>query len=114
MTTTAPSTREPDQRLEALIAEFFQARELGRPTDRKVLLSRYPELGSELEQFFAGHDYLSDWARPVREAVQLAFDSSGNLDPSEMSQLDTRIVKLTLPAPSPFGAYELLEEIGHG
>lgn len=42
--------------LDAIIADYLQARDEGRPFDRDALLARHPDLADELSRFFDGDD----------------------------------------------------------
>src|SRR5262245_54279558 len=89
-----PSERE--QRLDAAIAEYYQALEIGQPLDREAFLAQHADLADELASF------LADMAAFERQAgAGLRSEQNG-------------------PLPEPpatiryFGDYELLDEIARG
>src|SRR5947209_286414 len=72
-------------RLDAIVAEYLQQVEEGRPPNRDLLLARHPDLAAELGEFFANRDLMRSHANRVRFIV-----------------------------PQYIGDYQLLEEIGSG
>ena len=89
------STSGPDI-LDEVLAEYLRAIESGGNPSRDDLLARYPQLASELREFFANHDRMGHLARPLREPTAAARSSV----PGERIHY--------------FGDYEVLEEIGRG
>jgi serine/threonine protein kinase/Flp pilus assembly protein TadD len=81
-----------EQLLERAVTSFVKAAESGLGPDRGEWLARYPEIASELAEFFTSQDQLEELAAPLRATT----DSSAR----------------SLPAA--FGKYELLEEMGRG
>jgi WD40 repeat protein/tRNA A-37 threonylcarbamoyl transferase component Bud32 len=79
-----------------VLAEYLRAIESGGNPSRDDLLARYPELASELREFFANHDRMGRLARPLREPTAVA-----------RSRVPGEKIRY-------FGDYEVLEEIGHG
>jgi len=55
-----------DQRLDPVIAEYLEAVERGGNTDPKHWLERYPELASELRDFFATEARFDRLVAPLR------------------------------------------------
>jgi tetratricopeptide (TPR) repeat protein len=93
-----------EERLDAVIADYLQACEAGRPPDRRELLARHPELSAALRVFFADHDGFNRLAVPLRA-----------LAPEAMTPAPAgRTVAAPVGLPCPFGGYELLEELGRG
>jgi len=82
--------------LDEVLAEYLRAIESGENPNRDDLLARYPELASELREFFANHDRMGRLARPLREPTAVARSRV----PGEKIHY--------------FGDYEVLEEIGQG
>jgi len=60
---------EPDQRLDAVIAAYLQARDEGRPLDRRALLAQHPDLADELTRFFDSNDQVEWLVASVVPAV---------------------------------------------
>ena len=80
--------------LDEIIAEYIAAEEADTAPDRHELMSDYPELADELDQFFRDRDRFKSMARPLNDA------------PAAMRELPERVRH--------FGDYELLEQIAHG
>lgn len=55
-----------DQQLEAVIADYIRASEVGVPPDRRQLLEAHPQLADDLRQFFGQRDRMNQWAEPIR------------------------------------------------
>jgi outer membrane protein assembly factor BamB len=98
------SSSERDERLNAILADYLEAVEAGRPPDRQELLRRHPEFAAELAAYFADRDRFRQAAGqlgvPSPEAPTLAGER-----PAPPAPLGT--VRY-------FGDYELLEEIARG
>jgi len=72
------SSQSPHQeRLNRIVAEYLDAVETGRATDREKVLAQNPELARELEQFFADHDRMRALAQPIRPADTPATTNTG-------------------------------------
>jgi serine/threonine-protein kinase len=97
------SAEQREERLDAVIAEYLQACEAGRPPDRRELLARHPDLSAQLLAFFADHDGFNRLAVPLRA-----------LAPDVATPVVGRTVATAVTLPCPFGGYELLEEVGRG
>lgn len=54
-----------EQRLDALIAEYLQAEEQGRPLDQQDFLKQHAEFSAELQEFFADVGRIEQVAQPV-------------------------------------------------
>ena len=99
-----------EQRLQQVLAAFYEASEDGGAPDRQVLFDRHPELAAELAEFFAVQDQVHDLAAPFLELESTPVEahreiSSPNGEMPPGSPLDgDRIV----------GDYELLGEIARG
>jgi WD40 repeat protein len=87
-----PSTiaYDPEDRLHEAIASFEQARDDGRNPDPAAWLDDYPDVAVRLAGYFADQGGLKRLAAPLLPAAPVCS------------------------LPRPFGAYELLEEIGRG
>jgi hypothetical protein len=90
--TNDPSTidHDPDDRLHGAIVSFEQARDDGRNPDPAAWLDDYPDVAARLAEYFADQNGLKRLAAPLLPAAPVCS------------------------LPRPFGAYELLEEIGRG
>jgi WD40 repeat protein len=91
-----------DQRVDAVLADYLEAARAGRAPDRRELLARHPEIGSELESFFADHDLVRDLAQPLR------LDAAART-PSPAAGDTLTLLPDTLPRR--FGDYEIIEVI---
>ena len=60
-----------DRHVDEVLADYLEAARVGRAPDRRELLARHPEIGDELQSFFADHDLVRDLAEPLR------LDASG-------------------------------------
>src|SRR2546427_337231 len=96
-----------EERLDAAVAAWYEAREAGRPLDRAAFLARYPDLAADLASFLADKQQFDRAAAP--------------LPPAAIPPADAPTLAPGAPAPSPtlgtvryFGDYELLEEIARG
>jgi WD40 repeat protein/tRNA A-37 threonylcarbamoyl transferase component Bud32 len=83
-------TIDREQRLDAILADYFKTASAGHGPDPEALIARYPDLAGELAEFFADYRHLNQVVEPVRTA----------LAPGAMVHS--------------FGDYELLEEIARG
>src|SRR5262245_26670164 len=99
---TPPSTAsDRDDGFEAVVAEFLEAVEAGKPSDWRHLLAEHPELREELTAFFTGQEQMAGLAEPLRQV--LASSSSHRASP---------VVEL---APGTvLGNYHIRREIGRG
>jgi serine/threonine protein kinase len=87
-----PSTipYDPEERLHMAIASFEQARDDGLNPDPAEWLARYSDVADRLRQYFADRERIERQAEPLP------------------------LVSPVGDLPRPFGAYQLLEEIGRG
>jgi eukaryotic-like serine/threonine-protein kinase len=94
---TEESRSDGEEQLHEIIADYLAAAQAGQRPNRQALLTKHPELASELEAFFADHDRLQRWAEPARVSSRprMGAPSSGD-----------RVRYL--------GDYELLGEIAAG
>jgi WD40 repeat protein len=94
-------TLPPDQRVDAIVAEYLQAVRAGGAPDRRELLARHPDLAEELQSFFADHDLVRDLAEPLRlDAAHTPSPAGGDTATLSPETLPRR-----------FGDYEILQEI---
>jgi serine/threonine-protein kinase len=108
---TGPNTT-PSQRLQSILASYFEAAERGAAPERRVLLDRYPELANALADFFAVQDRVWELVAPFRT-------DDRHLAPAETERhtipYDTDALCTSSPEPRPrIGDYELLGEIARG
>src|SRR5262245_53473446 len=85
MPTESYHVSEPADQLDAILADYLQQLEEGRPPNRELLLARHPDLAEDLREFFANRDVMRAQANRLRFIV-----------------------------PKFLGDYQLLEEIGTG
>jgi WD40 repeat protein len=95
-----------DQHVEEVLAGYLEAARAGQAPDRRELLTRHPELASDLQDFFADHDLVRNWAEPLR------CDAAAVHTPPAAAADTATLVADRLP--SRFGDYELLGEIARG
>jgi len=116
-----PSETDREQRLNAILLAYVEAVEAGHSPDRQLLLALYPDLASELSEFFEGRDQVEDMSAPLRD-----FSRSG------LVRAALQISKASPPRSSPLthhspltgssqsselgqlGDYQLIREIGRG
>jgi WD40 repeat protein len=95
---TGPSlSTQQQQRLDALLAEYLEGLEAGRPPDRAALVARHPDLAGELHEFFVNHDRLAGVAGPATAVPGVPGEAPGPAAP-----------------PPGFGDYQILGEIARG
>src|SRR5437762_8205249 len=83
-------TIDREQRLDAILADYFKTASAEHGPDPEALIARYPDLAGELAEFFADYRNLNRVVEPVRTA----------LPPTAVGRS--------------FGDYEVLEVIAHG
>src|SRR6516165_6905488 len=99
-----PSRRE--RRLNAVIAEYLQAVQEGRPPDRREFLERHWDLTDLLVSFFADEDRLRHVAGLCRPRARTGSPTGGlRQQPRRSAELATGL---------DFGNFELLNEIASG
>jgi len=70
-----PSLPDTDEKLGDAIAAYLRLAEAGHPPDRTEFLARYPDLGAELESFFANDDDVDRLTQPLRDLAHSGSDS---------------------------------------
>jgi WD40 repeat protein/tRNA A-37 threonylcarbamoyl transferase component Bud32 len=95
-----------EQRVNEVIAAYLAETDRGHALDRGDVLARYPDLGPELEAFFADRDRFARAAAPL--APPPASPDPETLAPTPSTD------DPTLGTVRSFGDYELLEEIARG
>jgi serine/threonine-protein kinase len=103
MAVPASQPGEREQRLDEAIAQYLEAVDGGQRPDAEVWLARFPELGPELEQFFAGQDHVG--------GLLVALGPQPSADKSTAGTEPSPPAGACLPY---FGDYELVEEIARG
>jgi serine/threonine protein kinase/tetratricopeptide (TPR) repeat protein len=98
-----------DTRLDEIIADYLEAVESGQAPDRQALLDRYPDLASELLEFFADQDQFDSLIAPLRHGS----GSQGSTGSFRAGDAPTVELPPHVPGRT-FGGYELLEEIARG
>src|SRR4051794_5027453 len=110
MLLAAGDIRDRNDRLEEAVVAYFEAVESGHMPDRSQWAARYPELATELAEFFANQDQVDSWTAPLRK-VALA-SSTESRDPNR-TQGDTPGAAAVFSG-GIVGDYALLEEIARG
>src|SRR5262245_32797001 len=90
MINTSEQTTDREQRLDAVLAEYFKTSSTGDGPDPETLIRRHPDLANELTDFFTDYRSVNRIVEPVRTP----------LPPGRLARC--------------FGDYELLEEIARG
>jgi WD40 repeat protein len=90
MTLEATTTFDRERSLDEVVTAYLKEAQAGRTPDPDAWLARYPELASDLAEFFADRAAVERLAAPLRSVAP--------------ATLPTEVV----------GGYELLEEIGRG
>ena len=96
-----------DGRLDEVVVSFLEALESGQSPDPQEWLDRYPDLASELREFFADQKIVDRWTQPLREvaAPTVGFDPLATVsDSSRPGEPGTQSLQ----------DYEILEEIARG
>ena len=87
------SMPDSDERLGDAIAAYLRLAETGHSPGRTEFLARYPDVGPELESFFANHDDVDQLTQPLRDIVLAGGDAWKGRT---------------------LGDYEILDEVGRG
>jgi serine/threonine-protein kinase len=105
MTADSNGVSTDEQRLQDVLAAYYQAAENGSQPDRQELIDRHPELAAELIEFFAIQDELHRRAEPFRA-----------LEPSAATMPMVEKTRDSSPVGDDrlIGDYELLGEIARG
>jgi serine/threonine protein kinase len=116
------SDADREQRLNDILLKYVEAEEAGHSPDRRLLLALYPDLASELSEFFEGRDQVEDMSAPIRD-----FSRSGIVraalritkDPAPATGLGNATSASGGPAGptselGQLGDYQLISEIGRG
>jgi hypothetical protein len=72
--------KDRDQRLDTIVTAYLKALEAEQAPDRDQWLARYPELASELGEFFADQDQFDHLTAPLRVIAELAASAKHPLD----------------------------------
>lgn len=97
MTGNSPDPAVREEQLNQVLLDYLDACQSGFPPDRSELLSRHPELQSDLEEFFAGHDAVQRVSAPLRDAAEPPAETFAGL-----------------PDIGLLGDFRLLRELGRG
>jgi WD40 repeat protein/serine/threonine protein kinase len=104
---------EQDQRLNEVLAAYLEAVEAGQEPDQQEWLTRYPDLATELADFFANQERLDQLAAPLRAAAPAEAPLTRE-DPTLPPSQGTADGPPVGTKVRYFGDYELLEEIARG
>jgi serine/threonine protein kinase/Tfp pilus assembly protein PilF len=99
-----------DQLLDDVIVTYLEAVETGQQPDPLQWLARYPDLATELGEFFADQQQVRRWTEPLCAVASGTTPAAA--DPNRTMPEGTGPLAVA-PARS-FGDYELLEEIARG
>src|SRR6516225_9984967 len=66
---------EQEARLDAVIAAYVRAVEVGQAPDQGALLAHHPDLAADLAAYFADRDEIERWARPLRAIFPVTYPS---------------------------------------
>src|SRR5690606_5606464 len=100
----ADSTKgDHEQRLDAIIAEYYRLAETGETPDQGQFIARYPCFQQELCEFFADLGMFEHAGCSEREEPAI-----------EATLVDRTLHRKSLAVMRHFGSYELLGEIGSG
>jgi outer membrane protein assembly factor BamB/tRNA A-37 threonylcarbamoyl transferase component Bud32 len=115
MNQSSPDARE--ERLNEIIAEFFQTAEAGGVLDPSACIARHPEFAEELGEFFADRQQFAH----LGKALELPDGPAAPSEPEQIAGTDAPTLspgEIVEPAQGTkvryFGDYELLEEIARG
>jgi len=115
------SEADREQRLNAILLAYLEAVEAGHSPDRQLLLALYPDLASELSEFFEGRDQVEDMSAPLRDFSRSGFVCAAlqiSKAPPPRSSPLSHHSPLTGSIPSSelgqLGDYQLIREIGRG
>jgi len=122
MTKPFLSDAEREQRLNDILLAYVEAVEAGHSPDRRLILALYPDLASELSEFFEGRDQVEDMSAPLRDfsrsgLVRAALQVSK--EPSRSANLGTRPSSSAgssrpVSELGQLGDYQLIREVGRG
>jgi hypothetical protein len=99
------SERSPRERqIDALILEYEQAAEQGRPLNPEVFLKRHAEFAGELREYIENVGHFREVVQPFPSVLEETEPVSGSAPRDLRSGMNMRY----------FGDYEILEELGHG
>jgi WD40 repeat protein len=94
------------QNLQEALLEFLRAVDAGQAPDREEFLRRHPDLADQLRSYFADHDGVDQFVRPLR---------AGDTPRSEVPTVGfTESATHVHAGGRRFGDYELLEEVARG
>lgn len=105
-----------EDRLNAVLLAFVEARETGAEPDREELLEAHPDLRDDLAAFLDAHDEVERLAAPLRTAER----GAGGAEPKPEEAVGSSVLHSALPAPRSalglgrLGDFRLLREIGRG
>jgi hypothetical protein len=95
-----------EQKLDEVVTAWLKACEAGQKPDPTDWLARYPDLASELREFFAGQSSLERLAAPLRQPPSHSDDTA--------TFSNTTAAAPPVDAGRSFGDYQLLAEIARG
>jgi serine/threonine-protein kinase len=113
MDSAAPCPSGAGKKLDEVLAQYLLACEAGAAPSRQQLVTDYPDLAGELEDFFQGRDRFERLAAPLR-LLGMAGGSPAP-DPNQtVSSGSPGGPETSLSLPCSFGDYDLVEELARG
>jgi len=124
MRAATDSRADCSERLQALIGDYLDAVQSGRPVDREAFLAAHPDLADGFRTFLVDYDQFQHLAAPLRDIAGAAptlsrngaGDSTGSCSSADAASQDEDSVA----PPSAgtriryFGDYDLLRTLGEG
>jgi serine/threonine protein kinase len=117
------SQADREHRLNAILLAYVEAVEAGHSPDRQLLMALYPDLASELSEFFEGRDQVEDMSAPLRDFNRSGFVRAAlqmtKTPPTQVGGLVSQSSASgqgTTPSTElgQLGDYQLIREIGRG
>ena len=108
-----------NERLQDVLAAYYESAEHGEHVDRDVLIDHHPDLAADLADFFSVQDQLHRLAEPLRPPELNASDGEVGANRREPDPLAAVIAEMATFPPVPednrdLRDYELLGEIARG
>lgn len=110
-----PDSQSGNERLDAIIAAYYMAKDRGERIDRSAFLAAHPEFKRELESFFADHDCLAEVAQEDgAPAPEIPLRGSNHATNTHHEGRASEPLLRSGSRVKYIGEYEVLEVIGAG